>query len=108
MALRLSGDWVIGITFLTDKAIQALNKRYLKHNCPTDVIAFNYGNASADIAISYETAQRNSRTYKSSVTRELILYILHGMMHLAGYDDCRTADKKKMFAKQERIFKGLF
>lgn len=100
-------EWSLGIAFLNDKQIKGLNQKYLKANRPTDVLAFNYGQNTADLAISLESAKRNAGLYKTSFQKELIRYIIHGILHLYGYDDRNPEEKKIMFKRQEEIFKKI-
>ena len=104
--LAASG-WALGIIFLSDKEIQALNRRYRKRETPTDILAFDYAGNEAELIISLETAKRNSLTFGTSFKKELMLYIIHGILHLQGFDDTNPAAKKKMLKKQEEIFKRM-
>jgi len=65
--------------------LQQLNRRFRKKNKPTDVLSFPR-REGGDIAISAEIAGRNARLYRHSAAQELKVLILHGMLHLAGYD----------------------
>src|SRR3989338_1163451 len=104
-SLRGAKSLALGITFLTDKQIRQLNKKYLMLNRPTDVLSFNYtGQETADIVISLDTAKRNAKIYRTSYKNELILYLIHGFLHLSGYDDSRPRAKRRMFSKQETLF----
>ncbi len=99
------------IAFLDNKKIRQLNKVFLGCNCPTDVLAFPYQVVkknkrqifSADIAISTEMAIRNSKFFKTSVQEELTLYIIHGILHLLGFDDTTKAKKKKIEKEQSHL-----
>jgi probable rRNA maturation factor len=106
-ALNIPAGFSLDILFLSDKAIKGINKKYLKTSSPTDVLVFDYANLTADLAISLDTAQRNARIYKTSYKDEIILYLIHGILHLAGYDDVDPDKKKKMLKKQDEIFKNL-
>lgn len=106
-SLSASRQWAIGISFLSDRQIQLLNQIYLKHNRPTDVLSFNYLEHSADIAISLDTAKRNAKVYSTSYKDELLLYIIHGFLHIFGYDDAQREAKTRMFRKQAEIFRKI-
>ena len=94
------------VCFVTDRKIKELNRRFLGKDEPTDVLAFdmqednNAKNISADIVISTDTALRNAGVFRTSVSKELNLYLIHGLLHLLGYDDHRRFDKKKMRDKE--------
>lgn len=106
--LKIFPEWSIGIAFMDDRQIRILNKKYLKHDQATDVLAFNYSRNTADIAISLETARKNAALYDNSYQDELILYIIHGFLHLFGYEDSAKTAKEKMWRKQEELFKKIW
>ena len=66
---------------------------------PTDVITFQHG----EIFISAEMARRNARRFGNSLVRELRLYIVHGLLHLQGFDDREPRKARKMEALQRKI-----
>jgi probable rRNA maturation factor len=85
--------------FISDRRIASLHRQFLNQSGPTDVLTFQHG----EIFISAETARRNARAFRNSLERELQLYIVHGLLHLHGFDDQRGADARKMKVMQERI-----
>ena len=93
----------ICILFADDARIRRLNKRYGKKDKSTDVLAFETG----DIVISAETAARNSRSFGSTPAEELKLYMIHGILHLSGYDDTTSPKRKMMRIMEERVLKRL-
>lgn len=95
----------VGVIFLNDKEIKRLNRKYLKHNRTTDVLAFDYRSLGLELAISLDTAKRNAKIYNTSVKEEIILYIIHGILHLSGYSDAALAAKRRMFKKQDQLMK---
>ena len=95
------------VSFVGDRMMRSLNRSYHNCDCPTDVLAFDYGDKFADIIISLDTARRNSKTYKTSFKNEILLYLIHGILHLAGYNDANTKDRKRMYDKQEEIFESV-
>ncbi|PYI58593.1 MAG: rRNA maturation RNase YbeY [Verrucomicrobia bacterium] len=66
---------------------------------PTDVLTFHHG----EIFISVEMAKRQARVFGNSLVRELQLYIVHGLLHLHGFDDHTPAEARKMEEIQEKI-----
>jgi len=70
---------------------------------PTDVITFRHG----EIVISAETALRQARQYRSSLMQELQLYIVHGLLHLRGYDDKTPSGSREMERRQRSILGRL-
>jgi len=89
----------IGVLVVSDRKIADLHRRFMKIAGPTDVITFQHG----EIFISAETARRHARAFGNSLLRELKLYIVHGLLHLHGFDDHTAGEADKMKAAQERI-----
>ena len=103
----------VTIQFISDKSMAELNETYRKKRGPTDVLSFPANGARpargdkyvGDIAISPETARRNARRDSRSLPVELRILILHGMIHLAGYD--HEADHGEMNRLERRLRKRL-
>jgi len=99
----------ISLCFVNDKKIKELNLRYSHKNIPTDVLAFNLLGSTdtvsmfADIVISTDTAFRNAVIFKTSPSYELYLYVVHGLLHLLGYDDQRKKDRIIMRRKEGNL-----
>ena len=89
----------VAVLFVSDERMALLHRRFLNQSGPTDVITFQHG----EIFISAETARRHARTFGNSLGREVRLYIVHGLLHLHGFDDRSEADARKMKAAQEKI-----
>ena len=101
---------VICFVFCSDKYLQKLNKKHLSHTELTDVITFDYSqknNISGDIIISYERVKENALTYNVSVKEELSRVMIHGVLHLMGYDDKSNTEKKKMRRMENSYIKQL-
>ena len=94
------------IVFLGDTAIRSVNAKYKHSDKPTDVLSFDLGSC-AQILISSDTALKNSRAFDTSFEEELILYVIHGILHLFDYDDEKPLDRSKMFVKQNSILETL-
>jgi probable rRNA maturation factor len=86
--------WLIG-----DRRMSRLHRQFLGQTRPTDVLTFQHG----EIFISAETAKQHARVFANSIMRELQLYIVHGLLHLHGFDDRTPAGARKMKRMQERI-----
>jgi len=78
-----------------------LHRQFLGQSGPTDVLSFQHG----EIFISLETARHHARAFGNSLLRELKLYIVHGLLHLHGFDDRTPSEAHKMKAAQERILR---
>ena len=99
----ISGD--LNFIFTTDMKLLSINKEFLKHNYFTDVIAFNYdvkGMVNNEIFISYDTVKRNAHNYKISLRSEILRVMIHGVLHLCGYDDSDEEGKLEMRSKEDR------
>jgi len=72
--------------------MRVINKKYLGHDYVTDVLTFALDAHAAEIIICPQIAHVNARLYRSSTERELVLYVIHGILHLAGYDDHKPLD----------------
>ncbi len=95
----------LSLVFLTDAALAELHGRFLDDPSTTDVITFE-GLAemgpAGEICVSVDTAARYALGQKTDFSRELLLYVVHGWLHLAGYDDLRPAKKRRMRAAEAR------
>lgn len=104
----IPGDLIFIVT--DDREIRKINKEFLKHNYNTDVIAFNYNEGNilnGEIYISIETVKKNSVNYKVSCTEEFIRVMIHGTLHLCGYDDKSSVERKIMIQKGEDWISGI-
>jgi len=104
----------ITICLVTDKTIRAMNLKHLHKNEPTDVLAFalqspNPKNADilADIAVSTERALDNAKALGSCPLYEIHLYVVHGTLHILGYDDNNQRAKRIMLEKASNILAAL-
>jgi metalloprotein, YbeY/UPF0054 family len=89
----------VAVLFVSDRRMALLHRQFLNQSGPTDVITFQHG----EICISAKTARRHSRIFANSLAREVRLCIVHGLLHLHGFDDSSEADARKMKAAQEKI-----
>jgi probable rRNA maturation factor len=93
----------IGVALVSDRRISELHRDFMRLSAPTDVITFQHG----EIVLSVDTAERQAAEHGTSLAGELKLYLLHGLLHLRGYDD-RTPDARRtMMAVQARLFAAL-
>jgi probable rRNA maturation factor len=108
---RIKKTGEITLCFLNDYQIKKLNWRFRKKNTPTDVLAFGFsdhGRLCADIAVSTDTALRNARHYGTTPLYETCLYVVHGLLHVLGYQDNSHVQRKIMQEKAESILKKTF
>jgi probable rRNA maturation factor len=90
----------ISVLIVSDRRIASLNPQFLNEGGPTDVITFQHG----EILISAETARHHARRFGNSLGRELNLYVVHGLLHLHGFDDRSEVEARKMETAQRKIF----
>jgi probable rRNA maturation factor len=100
----------INIYFVNSRCIQSLNRIYLKKDCPTDVISFNLRDKKsilAEIFICLKIARENAFLYKSSFACEVMLYIIHALLHILGYEDKNKKERNIMLKKQNTLLEEL-
>lgn len=102
----------LSVTLLGDEDIQALNRRYLGHDRPTDVIAFTLGDPPdrvGDVYVGFEQARRQAEEHGIPLRRELERLAVHGTLHVLGHDHPEGEDRYEspMFVLQERIVSEL-
>jgi probable rRNA maturation factor len=91
----------IFIWLISDRRMTRLHQQFLGEIGPTDVLTFQHG----EIFISVQMAKRHARAFRNSLTRELQLYIVHGFLHLHGFDDRTAAAARTMKRAQERVLR---
>ena len=108
----------VSVLLTDDKEIRKINKRFLKHDYATDVISFGTVGAGlkpartksgylGDLVVSVEMAKRVAKKMAISFKKELARYLVHGTLHLLGYNDKKPKDKKVMHRRQEWILDQL-
>ena len=99
--IRKIGD--INVIFCSDNYILDVNMKYLQHDYFTDIITFDYCEGkvlSGDLFISVDSVRENSIEFGTDFEEELHRVIVHGVLHLIGYDDHTEEDKKVMRQKE--------
>ena len=110
--------WEISVMFCKDPFIQELNKQYRELDMPTDVLSFEQGDvyvdeddkewfAAGDIVISVDTLARNAQEFNVSMDEELKRLLIHGVLHLAGYDHSDNSPEQEMLKFQETILSNF-
>jgi len=101
----------INFYFTDDTEILEINKKYLAHNYYTDIITFNYcteNSISGDIVISVDTVKTNAKDYNVTFENELHRVIVHGILHLLGFDDSTEEQKKEIREKESWALKIFY
>jgi len=94
----------INYIFCSDNYILKINKDYLNHNYFTDIITFNYNEGkkvNADIFISIDTVKSNANSRKIDFYNELHRVMVHGILHLVGYNDKTPTQQIEMTSKED-------
>lgn len=94
------------ILFAGDRDIQKLNRRFKKRDRTTDVLSFELGDVGS-IAISLDTARRNAKMFGAPIHEEMMRYVIHGILHLFGYDDDTGPNRLKMADKEDKMLESL-
>ncbi len=97
--------------FCNDNALLKINRKYLDHNFYTDVITFDLSSSRkeilADIYISVDRIRENAKSLKLPLKEELHRVMLHGLLHLCGYND-KTEVQRKLIRKKEDFYLNLY
>jgi probable rRNA maturation factor len=105
----------LSILFVGKRRMCTYNRKFRKIDWPTDVLAFSMREGKmnryhpeilGDVVICPEMAQDFARTYKTTTTTEIYLYLIHGILHLLGYNDLNTRERHKIEKEQNQILKN--
>ena len=99
-------DLSVSIILLEDAQMQVMNRQYRQKDYPTDVLSFPdtiEADYLGDIFINVDALVRQAQSYGHSLKREFCFLVVHGLLHLCGYDHHTTAEEIEMFELQERI-----
>jgi len=103
------------LVFVTDAKIRRMNRSFLGRDRATDVLAFDMSDAQfsyqrkkaavleGEVVISVMTASRNAKQFKNSLEQEVTLYVIHGILHLIGYDDHQPAASSWMRRREQQL-----
>ncbi len=89
----------VPVILVSDRRMAELHRQFLGLAGPTDVITFQHG----EIVISAETARSNAKQFGTAVLHEIQLYLVHGLLHLHGFDDTTVSGAQKMKGTQNRL-----
>jgi probable rRNA maturation factor len=115
-ALGLSA-YELGIELISGREMARRNEEFLKHSGSTDVITFDYREGyeegadasrelAGDIWVSITDAEEQAREFETSWQEELARYIIHGVLHLRGFDDLEPAKRKEMKSEENRLLRA--
>lgn len=110
-ALRACHTGEIGVAIVDDPRIHNVNRQHLQHDYPTDVISFPYELApphvEGELVVSWDTALREGRRVGWPAEHELLLYLVHGTLHLVGMDDQDPADRTAMRSAERTVLEQM-
>jgi rRNA maturation RNase YbeY len=97
----------LGIVLMDDDGIAKLNAQYHHTQGPTDILSFDYGDGQGELIISVDHVIAQARRFRSTPSRELVLYVVHGILHLHGHNDLTLRDRRRMRAAERRLMSRL-
>lgn len=101
----------LGIHLVAAEEMATVNQNFLQHSGSTDVITFDYVGTEnvihGEIFISIDDAVSQAKEFKTTWQSELVRYVVHGILHLKGFDDLNPVARKKMKREENRVVKEL-
>ena len=102
---------MISLVLVDDVYLLEVNKKFLNHNYRTDVISFDLADGGAiegEIYISVDRARIQARRYKVSLEKEVLRLMVHGILHLCGWDDATRSQKLRMRKRENTFIEPFF
>lgn len=104
--------WDISVALVDDAHMARLHQRYMNRPTATDVLTFDLSGdddqiVEGEIVVSIDTAERESRARGIDVSSEVLLYVVHGVLHLLGYTDDSAASARRMHAMEDTLLTQL-
>lgn len=109
-------DRSVSVLLTDNRRIRRFNRRFLRHDYATDVISFGLGpfhkligeaDYLGDLVVSVQMAKNTASSLGIPFGEELARYLVHGTLHLLGYDDKKLKDRTQMIARQESILRSI-
>ena len=108
LALEVAADFQsLSIVLVSDPAMARFNRQYHATAGTTDVLSFDYGAGHGELIISVPRAVAQARQFRTTPSRELALYVVHGILHLQGHDDLTPGPRRRMRAAERRWLRKL-
>ncbi len=102
--------WNVAVVFIDSRRSRRMNSRFLGHRYPTDVLSFTLEtgvNPEGEIYVNLDRARQQARDYGVPFRTEIARLVIHGTLHLVGYDDRRAADAHRMRQREDRYVAAL-
>lgn len=115
---RASGEWSIGVRFTSDAELQRMHRQFMGIDTPTDIMTFPYGDTDdvfpgmeaheggGDLIIAVDRARANAMVAGWSTIDELLFLVVHGILHLLGWDDGHESARTAMLARQHELLRN--
>jgi probable rRNA maturation factor len=107
-------DYALGIQLVGVKAMAEINWRHLQHEGPTDIITFDHRDETSDdralhgeLFICVPVAEAQAGEFRTRWFEELARYVIHGILHLRGYDDLTPKERRLMKREEERLLRRM-
>lgn len=104
-------EFDLGIYFVPPSRMAQLNEAFLSHTGSTDVLSFHYPDSipllCGEIFISVSDAKRQAREYRTTWQSEVVRYLIHGILHLDGYDDLEPRERRVMKRKENQLLREI-
>jgi len=101
----------VSIILVSDDYLLEVNRKFLKHDYKTDVISFDLGEnevIDGEIYISVDRANVQARRFKTSLEREVLRLIVHGILHLTGWNDATRSEKLRMRKRENEFIQAFY
>ena len=101
----------VSVRIVNDETMSSLHSKHSGDDSSTDVLTFDHGSdedaVRADIAICIDVAQREAESRNNTIQNEMLLYILHGLLHCCGFDDHDDANHQKIHTEEDRVLTAI-
>lgn len=102
--IHIPQNFVFSIAIVSDEEIRKMNKQYRNKDKPTDVLSFRYDDNHGEIVLSADRIRAQAKEYGHSVEAEAAFNLIHGILHIQGWDHERSAEEaKEMSSLEKRI-----
>jgi len=107
--LKLKKNFLLSVAFITPAKIKKINSDYRGKNQVTDVLSFSFVDSeiAGEILICLSQAKKQAREFGYALADEIKILLVHGILHVFGFDHVKPTDAKKMFALKKKILKNL-
>ncbi|HBR80557.1 MAG: putative rRNA maturation factor [Candidatus Uhrbacteria bacterium GW2011_GWE2_45_35] len=110
LILKIKKDLLVSLAFVSPAIIKKLNGNYRGKDKVTDVLSFpfiNVDNLVGEVLVCLEQAKKQAEEFQHSLEEEITILLVHGLIHLFGFDHLKKLEAEKMFALQKKVLKKL-